>query len=211
MKKTLIATLVAASALTTFGVASAAVNTSGFAGQGNGFYVGGNLGYGNANWKDTAGTGTALSGKTFADKDGLVWGLEAGYMFNTNVGVEADYDFFENTTVNNSDGTQYGKIKNQNYPGLLAVFNLPINSTWTTFAKLGATYLNPKIDPNSGTNTNISIWAPTVAAGVGYMFNNSFGVNTQVKYIVQQKNVETDAGQVTPNYLAVTAGVTYKF
>src|SRR4051794_29770850 len=112
MKKTLLATIVAAS----LGVVSvaAAADFSGFTGKGSGAYIGANVGYANAGWKPEASGSTS---NTIANKDGLTYGLDLGYMFNVNLGAELDYDFYRDQKVNSST-TEIGKIKNQNYPAL---------------------------------------------------------------------------------------------
>ncbi len=213
MKKTLIATFVAVSALSVAGIASAAVNTSGFSGKGSGFYAGVNVGYAHGAWK------SPNSIVTVKDKSGLTYGLNAGYMFNTNLGVELGYDMYSKVEVDASTGSiEYADIKNQDALSIMGVANFPVAPMWNVFAKLGMTRLSGKVSsviPNvvagAPDSLNYKVWAPTIAAGASYDVMPNMSVNSQLRYIMEQKNLVTDLGQFTPNYTALTVGVNYKF
>lgn len=206
MKKTLLATVVAAS----LGVVSvaAAADFSGFQGKGSGAYVGANVGYADAAWKTS--NANITDSNTIKDKSGLTYGLDVGYMFNVNLGAEFDYDFYGNQKLN-ADGTQVGKIKDQSNPALLAVFNVPVNQQWNAFAKLGAAYLTPKISYDGATDIKYKVWAPEAVLGAGYNIMPNVNLNGQLKYVAQQKADSFTGGQSTPNYTAVTVGVNYMF
>lgn len=216
MKKTLLATVVAAS----LGVVSvaAAADFSGFQGKGSGAYIGANVGYATAAWK--VNNEAIVDDSTIKNKSGLTYGLDVGYMFNVNLGAELDYDFYGDQKINDSTGTQVAKIKNQAYPALLAVFNVPLNQQWNAFAKLGSAYLTPKITNSTDTNTSTvkyKVWAPELVVGGSYDIMPNLSLNAQVKYIAEQKDLYKDTrttsdSQVsTPNYTALTVGVNYMF
>ncbi len=211
MKKTLIASLVAASLVSAAGVAAAG-DMSGFAGQGSGAYAGVNVGYGMEGWK-------SIYGASLKDKNGLVYGLNVGYMFNTNLGVELAYDAFSNTKIEVA-GQEVGEIKNQNAISIMSVLNFPIQQQFSLFAKLGMSYLAPKSTKILNTEVKAKVWAPTMAIGASYHVMPNVDLNAQLKYILEQRNVIRVDGEgvlpggdgvTTPHYLALTVGVNYKF
>lgn len=212
MKKTLVASLVAVS----LGVASvaAAADFSGFAGKGSGFYVGGNLGYAHADWRAANLATTAIPVDTVSNKSGLTYGLDVGYMFNANVGMEVAYDMYRKNDLK-AAGSKVGQVKSQNYPSVLSVLNIPVSNQWNVFAKLGATYLSPSVDYTGDSDIKLKVWAPTMALGAGYNLTQNLNLNTQFKYISKVSNVAQVAGDpdatLTPNYTALTVGVNYKF
>ncbi len=208
MKKMLITTLTVVSAFSIMGVASAAVNITGFMGKGSGFYAGANVGYANADWQ-----AEDLDAASVENKSAMTYGVNVGYMFNHNVGLELAYDMYADTKGKNISGADADVVKNQNFLTISSVFNMTVAPMWNLFAKLGMTNTAAKIDlADESVSDKTNVWAPALGVGATYEVTSNVSVNAQAKYII--KTNATLAGNktpISPTYTALTVGVNYKF
>ncbi|MCW5588750.1 MAG: porin family protein [Legionellales bacterium] len=153
----------------------------------NGVYVEGNLGYGKVNEK--------VLGATKQKNHGLAGSVNAGYLFNQNVGVEVGYTRYKNQDFGP------GVKGDQNYSMDAALKGiLPVGQGFSVFGKVGVASVHHRI---SGVTTAGTFHraALLVGAGVGYQLTNNLGISAQV-------NATTKNDQVPAMYLG-TVGLTY--
>ena len=202
MKK-LVVSVVGAVALTTAGMAAAnhsmaASDQSFSSNSARGVYVGGNVGYGKFDQKN--------SGLPAKDLRGFTWNADLGYQFNKYAALEAGYTQFHTIKVN----TPAGKVNNTLYGvSLLAKGILPVSEQFDLFAKAGAMDLYAK----STTGSTISRRARIVPAfGLGTSYHVTKNVSFDVQGITTLAMKGPHASSFTmPATYAGYAGVSYKF
>ncbi len=210
MKKTLITLIIATSALSIANGALAAVGASGLMGKDSGFYAGVNVGSANADWKKSD---LSQGAATIKDKSGTTYGVDVGYMFNSNIGLEVAYDMYADTKGIAANGTEFSRIKKQNFLSFSSVFNVPFAAMWNVFAKLGIVHTGAELAFTDGFPSNKSnAWAPVAGLGAAYNVMSNISVNAQAKYIMKTDSKKQGYDlTVSPKYTALTVGVNYKF
>jgi len=167
----------------------------------NGFYVGGNFGYG---WNSISTDSTNLSGGDLitgsSDRDGVFGGGQIGYnwQFSPNwlVGIEGDIDAADITGTHDacsSTGCSHSDGKNDWFGTLRARFGF-VQDNWLFFATGGVAWLNGSttrtitVNPNpalvgqaasaSGTDAG---W--TVGGGIDWGIAPNWSVNLEYRYM----------------------------
>lgn len=167
------------------------------------FYVQGNVGYATTGWKDAVGAANGTSWKK--GNGGFTWGVDAGYMWTQNLGLEVGYYMFPkasytNTTsqaISNDQWAVYGAAK----------FAVPVYPNLDVYAKAGIGY-NRNEQNVAGTKTNFHKWGFVGGAGVDYTFDNNVFLDVQYMYFQgQNKNGVMQVAGIN----TYTAGVGYKF
>lgn len=177
------------------GAAILGVSSLALAAKTEGFYVGGNVGYGKVNEEGivTAGTNAKIKG--------VAWGLNGGYLFNQNFATEAAFIQFPNEKMEPD-----AKAKN-NYTGVLAgVGILPLENGFNVFGKLGIAAVHHKLYGINGATWGVSKTraAAYLGAGVGYELTDNVAVNLAVDGTVKN-------GHYAPSMWRTVAGVSYLF
>lgn len=154
--------------------------SSAFATTNNGFYIGGQVGYGSNNSSASSlnaasipvqigNTQTTLSGLSTpsVDNDGIAGRAFLGYQFNKYLSLEGGYTQYSDTTVNNV----YGVHGNNNslFEGAIdgvVKGSIPITNRFSVYAKGGAAYV---MTQNLGTDGTTYLVTP--ASGATYLNN----------------------------------------
>ena len=191
--------LVAASVLAATASVAMADNT--------GFYAGVLAGYGKVNYTSDYGA--------VKKNHGFDGGINAGYMFNNNFGVEAGYMQYSNVKGNtfaDADlGTNVTPNATENYSLHLAgVAKYDLTSEFNVFGKLGVADVHTKetvngtvlgLDiSNSETESRLALFA---GAGVGYDVTQNVEVSFETDYTTKSDDI--------PAMYSANVGVAYKF
>jgi outer membrane immunogenic protein len=159
-------------------------------------------------------TPTTLSGQLAAGYlwgcDSLNYGLELGYLYYPSAKINLDVVDANGNNVN----VGYLKIDGTNLD-LLGVLKYNFDNGFNVFAKAGAAYVDQKIKvkiPVAGI-INASVTdhkvAPEVALGVGYQFDQNWGINFTVNTVFAG-HIGDDNKAVSKNGSALV-GVSYRF
>lgn len=167
------------------------------------FYVQGNLGYAGTNWK----SGSDAAATNWSNGNGgFTWGVDAGYMWTQNLGLEVGYYMFPTAkaTVAGAGAkaqqwAMYGAAK----------FAVPVYPNMDIYAKAGLGYNRSELSGSITGNTNAKYhkWGFVGGAGVDYTFDNN--VFLDVQYMYFQGRAATDIA--VSNVSTYTMGVGYKF
>lgn len=177
------------------------------------FYVQGNVGYATTDWANEYGDWVGSWSK---GNGGFTWGVDAGYMWTQNLGLELGYYMFPKATGSvTATGAAESRI-----PGVLgdsvsddqwavygaAKFAVPVYPNLDIYAKAGVGY-NRNNHSIAGVSTSYHKWGFVGGAGVDYTFDNNVFVDVQYMYF-QGDNSATNWVAPVSTY---TAGVGYKF
>lgn len=183
-KRTLVtATLVSLAVLSLSNIANAAAN---------GFYVGGQLGYGNTNYSEP---GVSI------DKTGLAGRASVGYQFCPNLAGELGY-----TKFNNTKGKSEGEsvTLKQHAFDLTAKGMLPFGNGFNAYGVLGAAWMRADAKSEDG-KQNRSRILPTFGIGLSYDITPQLPVDISWRRI--QKIGSTDLKSAD----LYSVGVSYHF
>lgn len=236
------------------GIAALALSSAGMAAYGNtteavnteattnattasGFYISGNLGYGQTSINQTDFANnvvlTYYAGKynvTRFDRSGLIWNADLGYQFNPYFAVEAGYTRYAN--VKASGANVFTPSLTGSSTGKLDAFDLalkgiyPVNAQFDIFGKLGAAWMHYRQTLNCGTLPSCSPLSvksdnltPLLGLGVDYYVTDNLAVTAQGVYTFQQSKKTTvdtkyetlkTTNTIPATYLGMV-GLTYKF
>jgi opacity protein-like surface antigen len=164
-----------------------------------GFYVGGQVGYGEM----SSGNNDFFGG----NNGGFAGRPYIGYQFNQFFGAETGYTFFTN---NNNDkyyynGAYYSKSSNNNGQwDLLLKAGTPFgDSGFRGDIKAGAVYINNSRSHYSNNNNN---WDPAAGASVSYNFNRNVAMDVSYLHAFSSGNGYNSIGS---DFAAV--GLSYMF
>lgn len=179
------------------------------------FYVQGQVGYATTNWQKQLDSGSTNWTKP---NGGFTWGVDAGYMWTQNLGLEVGYFMFPEASNSGTVlGVANGSIDSWALYGAVK-FAVPIYPNLDIYAKAGVSYNRAKwggtgtLTGTSGAATTVPVtyhnWGFVGGAGVDYTFDNNIFVNVQYMRFAGNNN---DSIQQTTNPNVYTAGVGYKF
>lgn len=169
----------------------------------NGFYLGGQLGWGNthqsgissSDMSESANVPLTSSSSSNSGNTGFAGRAFGGYQFNPNWAVEAGWTQFHNMSLHGSATTSVGTTLNAqgtfkaNAVDLVAKGIMPLRNGFNVFGKLGAALLieRTRITSTSGTSLTDSDLArrifPTFGLGVGYDINQNFATDLSWQHI----------------------------
>ncbi len=134
-------------------------------------------------------------GSGMVNDNGQTYQLTGGYMFNSYYGLEANYVYFNNISINNSNEN----ISAQSVNGLFA-FNQRLGSSPINIhEKIGVSYLNMGL-PNNYQNG--SGFTSLISGGVGFMFGNSIQLAVDYSYygLIQPISYISNVNNQTTNF-----------
>lgn len=211
-KKILICALAAAAAIGTTSAAYAFDTT------GSGFYIGGDLGYGNTNWKDFDSNvslsvdGTVLYSDTINFKgDGVAGRLYTGYDINRFLGVETGVTFFPRTDMKENitdyfNGNSSSEEKFDTYGfDLLGKITVPVCNQLGLFAKAGPGYLHYNFSDVSG-NSGVDL-----VYGFGANYYITPNVIANASFLRYSGDYNSHSSDQHPNADLYGLGLSYKF
>jgi opacity protein-like surface antigen len=187
---------------------------------GAGFYIGGQAGYGKADY----GLSDAFKHTGIKKDEGGFSGRGyAGYQINQYFGIETGYTYFSDNTykfsgVDTFNNPINGKLTYQTQQwDILAKVGTPFeNSGFRGDIKAGAAYVMSKADANISSSSpyfpSVKIsesnnkLEPAAGASVGYNFNQNFAMDVSYLHAFGSGN-KSDA----PSTDLVTLGVSYRF
>lgn len=175
--------------------------------------VGGNAVFGDDNYSFNR--ANTLTGYSFGAAAGYLWGCS-----NLNYGVEVGALSYPDSTTSYNYGlggiqSIDGKTDGYNID-LLGVLKYTFDSGFNVFAKAGVAYVNQKATADykiagvkvSSVSRTDDKYAPEVALGAGYQFNQNWEVNLTANTVFAGESSLNDAVSRTGNVLL---GVTYHF
>lgn len=204
--KTLSVVALAAGAL---GLCSAA-----YASQG--FYIGGQAGYGQADYDVSNPNipGVSLS----KDEDGIAGRAYVGYQFNQYFGVETGYTKFSDSTYKyKAFGQTIAEVKAKTQQwDVLAKAGMPFGcSGFRGDIKAGAAYVMSDFDASAvgfGKNSDSeNNWDPAAGASLTYNFNKNFAVDVSYLHTFGSGSSNHGNGNTNPDTNLATVGVSYLF
>lgn len=190
----------------TLGLCSAA-----YADSSTGFYVGGQAGYGNANYD--------VSGASSTDEGGLAGRAYVGYQFNQFFGLETGFtQFSDNTYKFNFPPVFNGEIKAKTQQwDILAKAGMPFGcSGFRGDIKAGAAYVMSDVDVSGDLHGSDSdnTWNPAAGASLSYNFNRNFAIDVSYLHTFGSSSTirrQFNNENVSPDTDLVTLGVSYLF
>ncbi len=177
-----------------------------------GFYVSGNLGYGDVDVKKPSLSvpGTDIT----TTRDGVAWSGAVGYQFNPYVAVEGGYIQFSDVKVKLQAPNASVSVTTKTKGVDLAVKGIyPINEQFNVFGKVGLVYLSHTLS-HTGTVRDGSVSlslddtdhhiVPLFGVGASYNITQNWAVDLQ-------GIVTTKSGDNFPATYTGLVGLTYKF
>src|SRR5579872_1145391 len=173
----------------------------------HGIYVGGQVGYGNANFgsSDDDWNASISDNHNNSSDDGIAGRVYAGYQFNQYFGVETGYDMFSDSGRRDSNSDT--KLRTQQWD-LLGKVGLPVGycTGFRADIKAGAAYSfgNDRDDWGDDDSNNNDI-NPAAGASISYNFNKNFAADVSYLHVFGSDHSNS------PNTDLATVGVSYLF
>lgn len=170
----------------------------------NGFYVGGQAGYGNAGY-DTTGTSST-------DEGGFAGRAYAGFQFNRYFGLESGYTWFSDNTYKFLGDTLKVTTKTDQWD-ILAKAGMPFGCTgFRGDIKAGAAYVMTDADTDflgsEVASDSDNKWEPAAGASISYNFNKNFAADISYLHAFGSSD---DNNFNKPDTDLATLGVSYLF
>lgn len=181
LKRTLVTAALTGLAALTLGTAANAAT--------NGFYVGGQLGYGDSHYSSQDGANI--------DKTGMAGRVSLGYQFSPNFASEFGYTKFSNIKVKADDGRT--SFKQYAYD-LTGKGMLPFGNGFNAYGVLGASWM--KLD---GAGASQSRVLPTFGVGLSY------DITPQLPVDVSWRRIQKTGGTDLRSADFYSVGVSYHF
>lgn len=204
MKKVVLG-LIGATALvgSTMAVAGGADNaTAPLYGAKTGFYLSGDLGYGNAQYKTE---NTVTQEIKYKHYNGIAWDVAAGYQFIKNLAVEVGYVGLPSYSIKDADNkSTFGS----GYYNLLAKVIYPMGQ-FDVYGKAGVGLTREAISTKDDNDNSVTIvnnrhnFVPVVGAGADYYLTDKLSTGVQALYTVKTNDVKSS--------FVTLAGLSYKF
>lgn len=144
---------------------------------------------------------------TSSKKDGLDYGLNAGWMFTHNFGAEIGYQQFADATYTGAANSK-GTVKDNYNIHLAGVASLPLENNFSIFGKFGIArvhtdqigIISDATGNNIGSQSKLTAY---IAAGGGY--------NLTPQILISAEIDGTPAANPVPEMYAANAGISYIF
>lgn len=151
-------------------------------------------------------TGTySMANARFANPGAL--DIIGGYRLNDNVAIEAGYMMVGDSTIIYTLGKQ---TLSQSNLHASAVYNFPVNDSFSLFGKLGFNSLTAKLTGTGSYSTPYSATTTNLTYGVGgeFKLTPQFSANIQYASLGKAKASSTDTGV---DVTRLSVGVSYNF
>ena len=168
-------------------------------------YIQGNVGYASTSWENGLVSNTTTNWSN--GNGGFTWGVDAGYMWTKNLGLELGYFMFPSASWTGSGLTTdldqwafYGAAK----------LALPICNNIDLYTKIGVNYNRGKFSQPSSSITSHK-WGLLAGAGLDYTFSNNVFIEAQYLYFQGDYGNGNSSPLPVSGVSTYTAGVGYKF
>ena len=169
----------------------------------SGFYAGVLAGYGKVNYTNSANNDNVVS-----KNHGIDGGINAGYMFNDNFGVETG--FIQYSKIKLTDSSNLGSITKNYNLYVAGVAKYDFTNQFNVFGKLGIADVHTKTPTGLASDDNVAITAGGhskltlfAGAGVGYKVTQNIQLSVE-------GDMTTKTGQI-PSMFSTNIGLTYLF
>jgi opacity protein-like surface antigen len=145
------------------------------------FYVQGNVGYASTGFADSYGP---FAGNWTKGNGGFTWGVDAGYMWTQNLGLEVGYYMFPKAsgTMTAASGIPGAATSNDQWALYgAAKFAVPVYPNMDIYGKAGVGYNRNNWTVGNASSSNHK-WGFVGGAGVDYTFDNNVFLDVQYMY-----------------------------
>lgn len=174
-----------------------------------GYYAGVKVGYSNSHFRYTSALLNVHSNDT-----GFAYGIDGGYNFNKNFGIEVGANRYHNTKIK-VDGVNDSAFKYYDVD-VLGTAYIPVNS-FDLFTKAGLAYVHGNGTSNYLTNDQLKLvtanhnWIrPKVVLGADYHINQHLITNISYSRVFGEGNAKSNS-KYLPDLDMAAVGIDYSF